>query len=234
MKIEKLTEANQKKVLTNHKQYATLSQSAASTANYLRVTKISQAVKNKNRANIFINDKFALSLNISQLADTKLKPGQTITESELAHLKSLSDFGKLYQRTLEWVLTRPRSISETRTYLLRKNAENPDQIIEKLTSKNYLNDPKFTQYYIENRNTKKGISTKRLTQELRAKGIPQQTITQALAATPRPESEEIQKVIAKKQKKYQNNPQKLIQYLTAQGFDYQLSATLVRETDSQN
>jgi SOS response regulatory protein OraA/RecX len=35
-------------------------------------------------------------------------------------LKKASEFGKLYQRTLEWVLMRPRSLRETRDYLFRK------------------------------------------------------------------------------------------------------------------
>ena len=89
-----------------------------------RITDIKQGVKNQNRANIFIDGKYSFSLDIAQLVDFKLKIGQEITEAELAEYQRASAFGKLYQRALEWVLVRPRSIKETHDYLLRKLKEN--------------------------------------------------------------------------------------------------------------
>ena len=86
----------------------------------LKITDIRQGMKNPNRANIFINDKYAFSLDISQVVDFKLKGGLEISEEELAEYKKASEFGKLYQRTLEWVLVRPRSVRETKDYLYRK------------------------------------------------------------------------------------------------------------------
>ena len=77
------------------------------------ITDIRQAVKNENRVNIFVNKKYSFSLDVTQLVDLKLKVGAKISEEELAEYKKLSEFGKLYQRTLEWVLVRPRSEKET-------------------------------------------------------------------------------------------------------------------------
>lgn len=85
-----------------------------------RITNIKPALKNPHRANIFINDKYDFSLDLAQLADFKLKVGQQLTDAELAEYRHASEFGKLYQRALEWVLTRPHSIKETRDYLVRK------------------------------------------------------------------------------------------------------------------
>lgn len=86
----------------------------------LKVTDIRQGVKNPNRVNVFVDGKFSFSLDISQAVDFKLKVGSEISEAELVELKSASDFGKLYQRALEWVLVRPRSEKEVRDYLYRK------------------------------------------------------------------------------------------------------------------
>ena len=86
----------------------------------MKITNIKQGVKNPNRANIFVDDKYSFSLDISQVVDFKLKVGLEISDEQLAEYKSASEFGKLYQRTLEWVLIRPRSIRETRDYLVRK------------------------------------------------------------------------------------------------------------------
>ena len=225
-----------------------------------KITNLKQGVKNPNRVNIFINDKYSFSLDIAQVVDFKLKVGSEITPEKLDELKQASEYGKLYQRTLEWVLIRPRSVRETKDYLARKirntlrghfatNEERvsevppvttgrderarkeyfdfSEQVIAGLISKGYLDDQKFAEYYIENRFVKKGISKKRLRMELIKKGITSDIIEQVLDN--RSDEAEIQKIIAKKRNKYDDD--KLIQYLVRQGFDYQLARNLVREMD---
>ncbi|MBR6505536.1 RecX family transcriptional regulator [Candidatus Saccharibacteria bacterium] len=86
----------------------------------LIITDLKQGVKNPDRVNVFVNDKFSFSLDVSQVVDFKLKVGKKISEEELNELKSASEFGKLYQRALEWSLTRPRSERELKEYLCKK------------------------------------------------------------------------------------------------------------------
>ena len=206
----------------------------------LTITDIKQAVHNENRVNVYVNGKYSFSLDIAQVVDMGVKIGRVLTAEELADFKRASEFGKLYQRTLEWVLTRPRSERETRDYLYKKIREKNldrtfiDEIIQKLFAKNYLNDEKFAAYYIENRFTKKGISAKRLKLELMKKGIGNELVDEILDQSPRTDEAEIKKIIKRKRTKYDDD--KLIQYLCRQGFDYALSRELVQsfETDSQN
>ncbi len=209
-----------------------------SVAGFSFITSIKLSPKNENRVNIFIDEKFAFSLDISQVVDFKLKVGKSLDKTELEKLKKASNFGKLYQRTLEWALSRPHSIRETRDYLKKKQFnkkeygitdEDIEKIIEKLEGKNYLNDQNFAEYYIENRFKNKGISRKRLKLELSKKGINADIVEAAFATIPRDETEEIKKIIAKKRRKYDD--EKLVQYLVRQGFDYQLVKSLVVETD---
>ena len=227
-----------------------------------KITNIKQAVKNENRVNVFVNGKYSFSLDIAQLADIKLKVGQSITENDLAEYKKASEFGKLYQRTLEWVLTRPHSIRETRDYLYRKTrscssgalraarpsltpseqssdfsvdrASFTDTIVERLISKGYLDDSKFAEFYVENRFVKKEISKRHLSQELMKKGVSRDIIDEVLDKSSRNDEEEILKIIAKKRKKYDD--EKLIQYLCRQGFHFETVRNLVQSygTDSQN
>lgn len=197
----------------------------------LQITDIKQAVKNQNRVNIFINGKYDFSLDISQLVDFKLKVGQKLSKEELEKYHKASAYGKLYQRTLEWALTRPHSIKETKDYLYRKKAEKEDQekILKTLQEKKYLNDEVFAKFYVENRFVKKGISRKRLQLELARKGVSKEIAEAAIASTDRTDEDEIKKIIAKKRNKYDD--EKLIAYLTRQGFSYQLSKDLVLGTD---
>ena len=86
----------------------------------LIVTEMKAGVKNPERVNVYVNSKFAFSLDVAQVVEHKLKTGAVLNREQLVDLKKASEFGKLYQRTLEWVLMRPRSLRETRDYLFRK------------------------------------------------------------------------------------------------------------------
>ncbi len=197
------------------------------------ITNLKQGVKNPNRVNVFVDEKYAFSLDVAQVVDFKLKVDLEIDEEELAEFKKASEFGKLYQRTLEWVLVRPRSEKETRDYLAKKIYEKKldknyiDLIIERLRARKYLDDAKFAEWYVENRFVKKGISRKRLKMELVKKGIKKEIIEHV--ANFRNDEEEIRKIIERKRKKYDD--EKLINYLFRQGFDYQLARSLVLGKD---
>lgn len=200
-----------------------------------KITGLKQGAKNPDRVNVYVNNKFAFSLDIAQVVDFKIKIGRVISDAELEELKRASEFGKLYQRTLEWVLVRPRSEKETRDYLRKKIFEKKldqqyiDLIIEKLEDKKYLDDRRFAEYYVENRFVKKGVSTKRLEMELMKKGVAKEIIEEVIEGSERNDRDEILKIIAKKRKKYQDD-EKLIAYLCRQGFQFDLVRELVRES----
>ncbi len=236
-------------IISNDPDSITTKDAIVSTQSFV-VTDIKQAVRVESRVNIFINGKFDFSLDIAQVVDFKLKKGQILSEKEIRDLRKASEFGKLYQRTLEYVLSRPHSVKETYDHLIqnrkKREAENRllqkslaiptdddiNAVMERLISRGYLDDKKFVRYYIENRNVKKGISLKKLRLELAKKGVSQSIIEAALVDSPRNESEEIKKIITKKRRRYDN--EKLIQYLVRQGFDYQQSKDAVLETGSQS
>lgn len=205
----------------------------------LVVSDLKQGLKNPDRVNVFVDGKFLFSLDISQVVDYKLKVGKQISEEELDELKRASEFGKLYQRALEWVLARPRSEKETRDYLYKKIFEKKldkkyiDEIVGKLKDKKYLDDQKFAEWWVENRFVNKGVSSKRLRMELLKKGISNSVVDEVLDA--RDDDEEIMKIIAKKRARYADD-EKLMAYLIRQGFPFELVKEKIRlyETDSQN
>ena len=211
------------------------------------ITKISPAVHSERRVNIFVDGAYSFSLDVAQMVDFKLKVGQQLSLSELSDLKKASNFGKIYQRAIEYVLVRPRSIREVKDYLKRKqqlyvspdnstssiSSQDIENIIFRLIDKQYLDDKKFAEYYIVNRFHKKGISQKRLQLELTKKGVDSAIIAEVFSNAPRDDATEIKKIITKKRTRYSDD-QKLIQYLVRQGFSYELACSSVRETDSQN
>ena len=86
----------------------------------MKITDIRQAVKNQNRVNVFVDNEYSFSLDIAQLVDFKLKIGTELSQTDINKYQHASSYGKVYQRTLEWVLLRPRSVRETEDYLKKK------------------------------------------------------------------------------------------------------------------
>ena len=208
-----------------------------------RVTNMKEAAHGQNRVNIYIDDSFFCSLDISQVVDHSIKIGCELTEEKLADLKRASDFGKFYTQALEYVLMRPHSIKEIRDYLKRKTLNKKIRVknritgeyqvktqkgydssliplvLERLDKHGHLDDHRFAELWVENRSIKKGVSLKKLRIELVKKGVSQDIIEDVLHSKSRDEREELRKVIARKANRY-DNQQKLIQYLVRQGFNY--------------
>lgn len=203
------------------------------------ITGITAQQKDKNRVNVMVDGVYRFSLDILQVGDLGIKIGKEYTEDELQELEVESSFGKVYARALEYALMRPHSAKEVRDYLYRKTrptktrrrttgelVERPGVGVEvttraydRLVERGYVNDESFARYWIENRSQTKGISRRKLQMELRAKGVESSLIDRLLQETLRSDEDEIQKVIAKKQRLYPDQ-QKLIQYLMRQGFSY--------------
>lgn len=115
----------------------------------------------------------------------------------------------------------------------RITSEMIQEVVSRLESQNYINDQDFARYFIENRHQNKGISTKRLIQELKIKGIDNNIIEQAMfdqgtGNLLRDEEVEIEKII-KKQLRKTSDRQKIIAYLARQGFSYDLIKTKLNQ-----
>lgn len=204
----------------------------------MKITDISLQAKNPDRVNISIDGKYRFSLDVYQFSELGLKIGRELSDEELAGFEQESQFGKLYSRTLEYCLMRPHSAKEIKDYLWRKtratkfksrtgeikdrdgvSQDVADRVYRRLQDRGYVDDEKFARFWVDNRNQTKGASRKKLTMELRAKGVEISVIDQALSSTERNEQDELTKVISKKSSKYQDE-RKLIEYLMRQGFRY--------------
>jgi regulatory protein len=205
----------------------------------MKITDITLQARDKNRVNVSVDGKYRFSLDVYQVGDLGLKIGNEYTDKELTELETESQYGKMYARTLEYCLMRPHSAKEVRDYLYLKtrtvklrskktgelydkpgvSQEVTTRVFNRLVEKGYIDDEKFTRYWVENRSLTKGASKRKLTAELRSKGVEQTIIEKFLAESARSDDDEIMKIIAKKRKRYPDD-QKLMQYLARQGFSY--------------
>ncbi len=204
----------------------------------MKITDISLQVKNPNRVNISVDGKYRFSLDLYQVAELGVKIGREYSETELAGIENESQFGKLYTRALEYSLMRPHSLREVKDYLWRKtrvtkyktrdgqikeregvSQTNADRVLNRLVERGYIDDEKFTRFWVENRNQTKGTSMRKMTAELRAKGVESSIIESVIGQSERTDDDELKKVLRKKRSRYPDE-QKLIMYLARQGFSY--------------
>lgn len=204
----------------------------------MKITDISLQAKNPDRVNVSVDGTYRFSLDVFQVGELGIKVGKEYSDEELQELETESQFGKLYGRALEYCLLRPHSVREMRDYLYRKTLTKKyrsrqgeikekqgyspaltDRVLEKLQQKQYVSDEKFARWWVENRNLAKGTSLRKLTAELRAKGVSSSIIDEVLSETARSDEDELEKIIAKKRSKYTDD-QKLMSYLARHGFSY--------------
>jgi regulatory protein len=201
----------------------------------MKITNLKAQLRNPERVSIYVDGKYSFSLTQSQLLEFRLHSDMELSEQELNDLKQASDYGKLLERVINYVMIRPRSVREVRDYLWRKQAEpvTAERVIDRMTSRGYLDDAAFAKSWVRARQLTKPVSKRRLTAELQQKGVASEFILQAVDDEEYNEHEALRIVITKKRKqtRYQD-PQKLMQYLARQGFGYDLIKTLLAEADN--
>lgn len=213
----------------------------------MKITNLKTQVKNPNRVNVFVDGIYRFSVDALQLSELGLKIGAEFSDSELKAIESEGLYSKLYARSLEYAFVRPRSTREMKEYLYKKTRPVPikgggfkegvptgltERVLERLQIKGYVNDKKFAEFWVANRNLKKGMSMRKLKAELQAKGVAGELISEVLGESDRTEIDELRKVYTKKASSYDSS-QKLIAYLARQGFSYDAIKTVLAEDDSR-
>lgn len=204
----------------------------------MKVTAIKQQEKRKDRYSVFVDGKYAFSLSESALLDSKLASGRELTKDELRSFKQLSADDKLYNNALRYAAMRLRSEWELREYLRRKQAapEAADKVMAKLARIGLVNDGAFARAWVDSRRALKPSSRRKLQQELKAKRIGDDLIREVLSDGDNEEQIALRDMIARKrrQAKYREDPEKLMQYLARQGFSYDDVKAAVGEASDES
>ncbi len=151
---------------------------------------------------------------------------------------------KTFDRAVNLLTYKPRSIKELRTRLLEKNWTNEqivDEIIEKLKFYGYLNDEQFAKSFAESQIRQKPVGKRVLKMKLAQKKLDKETVEAALEKIleETPEEEIIERAIAKRLKlkgkpETREHAKKFYDYLLRQGFSYDLVSNKMREIASGN
>jgi regulatory protein len=190
----------------------------------MKITAIRPQQKIRNRYSIYCDGQYAFAVSESMLLEQGLVAGLELTVAELKRFKQLSSDDNSFNKALRYAAIRNHSQWEMEQYLKRKNvSENQSGIIiTRLESLGFLDDNNFARSWIENRRLLKPVSKRRLEQELRQKHLSSEIIKDALNEDTASEQEVIRSLIAKKrQQNSYKDKNKLMGYLSRQGFSYE-------------
>ncbi len=148
-------------------------------------------------------------------------------------------YQKTFERALNLLSYKPRSLAEIRARLMEKDwAEEAvvDQVIARLEELGYLNDEELAANFAGSRLAAKPLGRSRLRRDLQRKKLPPETIENALdeAYEQRSEEELIDLAIGKRARSKgapatREDAKRLFDYLIRRGFNYDLVIRKVRE-----
>lgn len=199
------------------------------------ITSIKQQ-KNKDRVNVYLDDKFGFGIDLDNFVLLHLKVDQELTEKEVEEIVKKAEFQKTLDKLLRFAIVRPRSEKEVRDYFRRKKVHESmhEQLFGKLKHLELVDDEKFAKWWVEQRQAFKPKPKRILNQELRIKGIKPDVIEQVLGEEKVDEEKMARELLEKKAYKWKNLPtrearQKTSQYLAGKGFSWDVIEKVVSE-----
>jgi len=179
--------------------------------------------KNKKRVNIYLDGKFAFGIDLENLVKFKIKEGNFIEESEIEKIIGAAESQKIWDKLLRFSALRPRSEKEIEDWYKKKNV--PESLrkkyLDKLKYLDLVDDFKFAKFWIEQRLSFKPKPVSILKQELRQKGVKQETIDEVLSDFKIDELKQAKNLLEKNQSRWKR--------LTPDQFKKKASGFLLRK-----
>lgn len=192
------------------------------------ITKI-KPQKNKNRANIYLDNKFGFGIDLENFVKLNLKIEQELSEKQIEEIIKKAEFQKTLDRLLRFTTLRPRSKKEIESWLKRKRVHESlyEKLFNRLKKLDLVNDKNFAKWWVDQRIQFKNKSKRELVLELRIKGIDKNTIEDVLSKVKLNELKNAKKLIKKnmyKWRKYDEllKDKKMSEYLARKGFTWEI------------
>jgi len=190
-----------------------------------KITGIKQGKNRTKRLNVYVDEKFAMSLSPETARKENIRAGQELGKAALEALAEKEQCQRCFNSAARLLGYRPRSESEIRQRLNRHGYEPAiiDKTLDKLKDSGLVDDGAFARYWVENRESfsPRGRGLTRM--ELKKKGLEAEIIDQAVN-----EIDEKESAYRAAQKRagrlagqdYREFRLRLGQYLARRGFNY--------------
>ncbi|CAN5420335.1 recombination regulator RecX [soil metagenome] len=143
----------------------------------MQITAIEPQKRHPERVNVHVDGSFRLALAAEIANGAALRAGDAITEERLGELERQDQRWKAREAALVLLSFRPRTRSELRGRLLRKDfpEEVAEETVAALVEKGLVSDDSFAEVFVRDRTRLRPKGKRRLVQELRAKGVDAET-----------------------------------------------------------
>ncbi|MEK7065640.1 MAG: regulatory protein RecX [Patescibacteria group bacterium] len=140
-------------------------------------------------------------------------------------MKSEGDYQFLLNASFRFLSFRPRSFKEIHDFLTKKIRKQKvygpgltEKVTERLRELGYVDDIKFVQWWVEQRQGRKPKGMQLIIRELLSKGVARDAIEQVLSSEIENQEEMAKKALQQKLKTVQDK-KKLMDFLLRRGFD---------------
>ncbi len=186
--------------------------------------KITSKPGNGNKVHIYIDGEYTLTLYDDYWYRAGYSENQEISDDELASLKEEAGFRSAYEKGITYLSARAYSQKELYNKLKMKYGEDASQrAIDKLLYMGYLDDRAFAEYYAGYLFEVKKYDVRRISYEMKMKGIDSEIISDVLKTL---DNEPIIRIIDMIRSKYEKNLEnekdrkRLINRFVRMGYSY--------------
>ena len=190
-----------------------------------RITALRSGKGRRKRVNVYLDGRFAFSLEAEVVLSERLKVDQELSDEQVSALAKADNFQRCLNAALHYLSYRPRSEFELRQRLHRRgfNGDSVEAVLVRLRELGLVDDMEFAQFWQDNRQAFSPRSSSLTRLELRRKGVAEEVISQVV--TPASDGEGAYRAALGKARRlsvsdYQSFRRRLGEYLRRRGFSY--------------
>lgn len=145
-----------------------------------KITRLAVQKKNPKRVNVYLDGDFAFGLYRETAA--WLEIGQVLSDEKIKKLLDADKKIEVYEKALEFISFKPRTIHETRIKLQKSGYDEEfiNSTLAELSENGLLDDETYANLWVEERSSYKPRSKRMISYELRRKGISDELIQSAV------------------------------------------------------
>ena len=192
-----------------------------------KITAIRAGRGRQQRVNLFLDGKFALSMDMEAVTKAQLKTGQELTSSQMDELHQSDRIKRCLNAAVHYLSYRPRSETEMRERLQQRGFDNQstEAALTRLKEQALIDDTAFARFWKDNRQTFSPRSQWLTRRELSQKGIAADTIDGVVSEIDDQESAyraALNKAHRLPRSDRSNFRRRLSYYLKSRGFNYEV------------
>ena len=199
-----------------------------------KITAIRSGRGRRERVNVYLDDKFGLSLETELAIKERLRVGQELLANQIEALAKSDRFYRCLNAAIHYLSYRLRSEFEIRERLQRRgfDSDSTEAVITKLKEQGLVDDTAFAQFWKDNRGSFSPRSQWLIKSELKHKGVAGDIIDQVVS-TIDDDSSAYRAAVAKVHRlprsDYQSFRRRLGEYLKRRGFGYRVINHVVEQ-----